>query len=329
MNLSSKDIADFLNKDLFGQNINIKVVKPIDDFINDSISFATKDLNKKVIKTRGFLILNSDLDIPSTRSFSYILSENPRLDFSRVLKKFFSKEKPRDLRASSYIDPLSNLGLNTSIGHSCFVGKNVWIGDGTIIGNNVSIMDDVKIGKDCFIKSGSIIGEKGFGIEFDDEMIPISIPHIAGVEIGDNVEIGSLNTICRGTISPTKIGSFTKTDDHVHIAHNCDIGQYCILTASCCFGGSVKTGHYCWFGLNSTIKNGIKVSNYNMVGTHANVVKNTKDFEVLAGSPARRIGWVSRALEKLDLPSDGEGTARCKKTGTKYILKNSAIEEVE
>ena len=54
MNLSSKDIADFLNKDLFGQNINIKVVKPIDDFINDSISFATKDLNKKVIKTRGF-----------------------------------------------------------------------------------------------------------------------------------------------------------------------------------------------------------------------------------------------------------------------------------
>lgn len=125
MNLSSKDIADFLNKDLFGQNINIKVVKPIDDFINDSISFATKDLNKKVIKTRGFLILNSDLDIPSTRSFSYILSENPRLDFSRVLKKFFSKEKPRDLRASSYIDPLSNLGLNTSIGHSCFVGKNV------------------------------------------------------------------------------------------------------------------------------------------------------------------------------------------------------------
>ena len=57
--------------------------------------------------------------------------------------------------------------------------------------------------------------------------------------------------------------------------------------------------------------------------------KNTKDFEVLAGSPARRIGWVSRALEKLDLPSDGEGTARCKKTGKKYILKNSDIEELE
>ena len=39
-----------------------------------------------------------------------------------------------------------------------------------------------------------------------------------------------------------------------------------------------------------------------MVGTHANVVKKIKDFEVLAGSG--RIG-VSRALEKLDLPSDG------------------------
>ena len=189
-------------------------------------------------------------------------------DFSRCWKNF-SVKKNRDLRVS-YIDPLSNLGLNTSI-DTLASSVRTFDRDGTIIGNNVSIMDDVKIGKDCFIKSGSIIGEKGFGIEFDDEMIPISIPQS---KVETEIMLYRLLLQRTSTIS-------TKMDHYWNRrlcsnAHNCDIGQYCILTASCCFGGSVKTGHYCWFGLNSTIKNGIKVSNYNMVGTHANVVKNTK-----------------------------------------------------
>ena len=62
-----------------------------------------------------------------------------------------------------------------------------------------------------------------------------------------------------------------------------------------------------------------------MIGTHTNVIKNVQDFELLACSPARRLGWVSKAREKLDLPSEGSGEAVCPKTGTRYALEKNIL----
>ena len=62
-----------------------------------------------------------------------------------------------------------------------------------------------------------------------------------------------------------------------------------------------------------------------MIGTHTNVIKNVQDFELLAGSPARRLGWVSKAREKLDLPPEGSGEAVCPKTGTRYVLEKNIL----
>ncbi len=183
MKITSKDIANFLKKDFFGENIVIEYIKPIDNFENNSMSFSTKKLTEKNTKTKGFLILSKESDLPNIKSFSYLLSENPRLDFARVVKKFFSNDSPINLTELSYVDPSSKLGANISIGQGCYIGKNVSIGDGTIIRNNVTIMESVKIGKECYIKSGTVVGEKGFGFEFEEDMTPVTIPHIGGVEI--------------------------------------------------------------------------------------------------------------------------------------------------
>ena len=326
MKINSKKIAKFLDAKIFGRNLTIESVKSIDQFEENTLSFSTKELTDKNFLTKGFLILDSSVTIPKKVKFSYVLSDNARLDFAMVVENFFNENSSRNLLHLSYIDPSSMINKGVIIGSGCFIGKNVSIGDKTVIGNNVSIFDNVKIGKECFIKSGTVIGEKGFGFAFDEKMIPIKIPHIGSVVIGDSVEIGALNTICRGTLSDTKIGPHTKTDDHVHIAHNCEIGRACIITASVCCGGSVKTGNYCWFGLNSTIMNRINLGNYVMVGTHENVINNSTDYAVLAGSPARRVGWISRVREKLDLPLAGEGSAVCPKTKENYLLKDSKLD---
>ena len=48
------------------------------------------------------------------------------------------------------------------------------------------------------------------------------------VEIGDDVEVGALTAIDRGTLKPTRIGSGTKIDDLVMIGHNVEIGMDCL-----------------------------------------------------------------------------------------------------
>ena len=56
----------------------------------------------------------------------------------------------------------------------------------------------VRIGKFCYLKSGSIIGEDGFGFDFENDKTPVRLPHLGSVEIGDYVEVGSNAVISRG-----------------------------------------------------------------------------------------------------------------------------------
>ena len=89
------------------------------------------------------------------------------------------------------------IGKNCSVGHNTIIESNVRIGDDCIIGCNVIIKNTI-IGKSTSILDGAIIGKKGFGF-FPNKDGNIKYPHIGGVIIGNNVEIGCNNTIDRGS----------------------------------------------------------------------------------------------------------------------------------
>jgi UDP-2-acetamido-3-amino-2,3-dideoxy-glucuronate N-acetyltransferase len=76
-------------------------------------------------------------------------------------------------------------------------------------------------------------------------------------------------------------------------------------------------------GANCTIVCGITIGRYAFVGAGAVVNRDVPDFALMAGVPARRIGWMSRFGERLSLPVDGKGEATCKQTGERYLLNGS------
>ena len=176
-----------------------------------------------------------------------------------------------------------------SIGANCSIGFKVEIDEGTEIHDNVVIRGKVVIGKNCLIKSGSVIGDKGFSYGFDENGVPVHIHHTGGVVIGDNVEIGSLCTVCRGTLENTVLGNNVKLDDHIHIAHNVTVGESTCISAGVITGGGTVIGKHCWLGMNSTIKNKAKVADYTLVGVGAVVIKDTEPESVVAGNPAREL----------------------------------------
>lgn len=73
-------------------------------------------------------------------------------------------------------------------------------------------------------------------------------------------------------------------------------------------------------GANCTVVCGNRIGSYAMVGAGAVVTHDVPDFALVAGVPARQIGWVSRAGERLDLPAQGQGQAVCPRTGERYRL---------
>jgi UDP-2-acetamido-3-amino-2,3-dideoxy-glucuronate N-acetyltransferase len=76
-------------------------------------------------------------------------------------------------------------------------------------------------------------------------------------------------------------------------------------------------------GANCTIVCGITVGRYAFVGAGAVVNRDVPDFALMAGVPARRIGWMSRYGERLPLPAEGRGEATCARTGERYQLNGS------
>jgi UDP-2-acetamido-3-amino-2,3-dideoxy-glucuronate N-acetyltransferase len=73
-------------------------------------------------------------------------------------------------------------------------------------------------------------------------------------------------------------------------------------------------------GANCTIVCGVTIGAYAFVGAGAVVNSDVPDFALVVGVPAKRIGWMSRYGEQLDLPVDGNGEARCPHTDDRYVL---------
>ncbi|MGL4396194.1 MAG: acyltransferase [Hyphomicrobium sp.] len=81
-------------------------------------------------------------------------------------------------------------------------------------------------------------------------------------------------------------------------------------------------------GANATIVCGVTVGAYAFVGAGAVINRDVPDYAMMAGVPARQIGWMSAHGERLDLPVTGSGAATCAATGERYVLDNGVCRRV-
>ena len=78
-------------------------------------------------------------------------------------------------------------------------------------------------------------------------------------------------------------------------------------------------------GANCTIVCGATIGEYAFVAAGAVVNRDVKAYALMAGVPARQIGWMSRFGERLELALDGDGEALCAHTGARYILSQGEV----
>jgi UDP-3-O-[3-hydroxymyristoyl] glucosamine N-acyltransferase len=118
-----------------------------------------------------------------------------------------------------------------------------------------------------------VVGSDGFGFAPDADGY-VKVPHLGGVRLGDDVEVGANTTIDRGTIEDTVIGDGVKLDNQVQVGHNCRIGAHTVIAGCVGISGSSTIGSRCMIGGavgiagHLEIGDGVVVTGYSLV-THS------------------------------------------------------------
>jgi UDP-3-O-[3-hydroxymyristoyl] glucosamine N-acyltransferase len=218
-----------------------------------------------------------------------IFTDNPRLSFVRVLNEMQGKKKLAGISPRAVISKKARIGQGCYIGDYAVIGDGCTVGDSTVIYDRVSLVQNCILGSNCVIQSGVSMGCDGFAFERRQTGELEKFPHRGYVRIGNDVEVFANCSIARGSLSDTVLGDGTKLDALVHIAHNVVVGRNCELTAGTVIGGSTTVGDTTWTGLNSTLKNTIKVGSNVIVASGASVIYDVPDGDIVAGVPARSI----------------------------------------
>ena len=81
-------------------------------------------------------------------------------------------------------------------------------------------------------------------------------------------------------------------------------------------------------GANATVICGVTIGKFAFVGAGALVNKDGPDYGLIAGIPARQLGWMSEFGERLDLPLCGNAEATCPNTGATYVLSGRSVRKL-
>lgn len=207
--------------------------------------------------------------------------------------------KPRRLTPGEWKERMRNKGEKPDASPAFFVHETSIIDDGVTIGDKTKIwhfshmLTGTRIGERCSFGQNCVVGPNvsiGNGVKVQN-----NVSVYEGVEIEDDVFLGP-SMVFTNVINPrafiVRKEEFKKT--------------------------LLKKG--CTVGANATIVCGVTIGRYAMIGAGAVVTKDVPDFALMAGVPAKQIGWVSMAGNRLlfDEGCDAEDPF----DGTRYRLES-------
>lgn len=253
---------------------------------------SRKNLERNATRWRDFdgslLLLPDSASVDGQTKFSVALCRDPKLAFIRVVGHFFAalSEITLPRHGQSPIAADAVVGRDVILGHGVVIGPKVRLGDGVSIGANTVIANaevaaGVRIGCNC------TIGLPGFGYEKDDSGAYWRFPHLGGVRIEAEVEIGSNTCIDRGSLGDTVIGQGSKIDNLVHVAHNVVLGRNTVVIANTMLGGSVSVGDGAWLAPSVTIMNQASIGVGATLGLGTVVLKDVAPGQVIVGNPGK------------------------------------------
>jgi UDP-N-acetylglucosamine acyltransferase len=189
------------------------------------------------------------------------------------------------IHPAASVDTGARLGEDVEIGPFCTVGAGVTLGARTRLLSHVNVEGATSIGEDCVIHPFASLGgppqhaaHKGQDTRLvigDRNLIREHVTMNAGSSIGTGV---------------TKVGSDGMFYTGAHVAHDCVVGDYVLLTNLATLGGHVVIGDYAIVGGMAGVHQFARVGRYAFVGAMAAVMRDVIPYGSVWGNHAHLEG---------------------------------------
>jgi UDP-2-acetamido-3-amino-2,3-dideoxy-glucuronate N-acetyltransferase len=190
---------------------------------------------------------------------------------------------------------------NVTIHRTAIVDPGATIGEGSRVWHWVHICAGAKIGRGCSFGQNVFVG--------NDVVIGDNVKVQNNVSIYDAVWIED-DVFCGPSMVFTNVYNPRSTVNRKEEYRRTLVRRGATLGANC------------------TIICGVEVGEHAFVAAGAVVNRDVPSYALMAGVPARHLGWMSRHGERLELPRAGSGNAACPATGERYQLVDSVCEYV-
>ncbi|MEL6586118.1 MAG: UDP-3-O-(3-hydroxymyristoyl)glucosamine N-acyltransferase [Pseudomonadota bacterium] len=239
---------------------------------------------------------------------------------------------------SAILHPSAVIGPRASIGPGVVIEAGVTVGADAVIHPRVVIGSDVTIGDRFTCQAGAVIGGDGFsfvtpeesGVERarkslgDQGTISAQswarIHSLGAVTLGDDVEVGANACIDKGTVADTRVGRGTKIDNLVHIGHNNQIGEDCLICGQVGMAGGSRIGDRVVLGGQCGVNDNIEIGDDVVAGGASKIFTRVAPGSVILGYPAVKMeSHVASYKEIRRLPRLAKHVAELRKTVTQLV----------
>jgi len=232
------------------------------------------------------------------------------------------------IHTTAIIAPGAKLGRNVEIGPYCVVGSHVSLGNGCRLHHHVSIGGHTDLGEDCEVFPQAVLGMPPQDLKFSGERTKL--------EIGDKNIFREMVTVHPGTANG---GGITRVGDNnffligVHIAHDCLIGNRCVVANYVQFAGHVHVEDHVNLGGHSAVHHFVTVGKHAFIGGMTRVSADVPPYMIVVAARGTRsevrmvngVGLERSGYSQSDIAALKEAFTRL--FGRKARLSGTAIQD--
>lgn len=197
------------------------------------------------------------------------------------------------IHPSAIVEEGAIIHANVHVGPFCFIGPQVEIGAHTVLKSHVVVNGVTRIGEDNQIYAFASLGEVNQDLKYAGES--------TRVEIGRRNQIRESVTIHRGTVQGgevTRVGNDNLLMVNAHVAHDCVVGDHCIMANNVTLGGHVAVDDYAIIGGMTAVHQFCVVGSHVMVGGCSGVAQDVPPFVIAQGNHATPFGLNIEGLKR-------------------------------